>query len=189
MYFGMHKYRALGFFCVLFLDFLIVLWEIKWCRFFACFDFAFCIVRTHPYCLVFRWFIWLLFCFLILNIYLCACLIFCGDFMLCLMLFCKQIAHIYISCFSAGCCRCHFLDLSDFLCAHFRFCWLHRQFILSTLLLASCFALLQLFLMFVWLVSCLLFFALQISWLHQFALARFRFFLAPLLIFLPPPYL
>ena len=29
MYFAVHKYRALGFFCVLFLPFLIVLWEIK----------------------------------------------------------------------------------------------------------------------------------------------------------------
>ena len=156
----MHKKFALCFSCALFLTFLIVLWGNKWVRFFACFDFAFCIVWAYPYCLVFRWFICLLVCFLLLYMYFHACLIFSSDFMLCLIVFCCQIAHICISCFSAGCCRCRVMDLSDFLWTHFRFCCFHRPFIVSTMLLASCFVLLWLFLMFVLARFVLAFFAL-----------------------------
>ena len=129
------------FFCVLFLSFLIVSWGNKCVRFFACFDFAFCIVWAHPCCLVCRWVFCLLVCFLILYVHLRAYLIFSSDFMLCLIVFCCQIAHICISCFSAGCYRCHFFNLSDFLCTHFRFCCLNRPLITFTLRLASCFAL------------------------------------------------
>ena len=49
-------------------------------------------------------------------------LIFFSDFMLCLIILLRQIVHICISCFNAGCCQCYLLDLSDFLYAHFRFC-------------------------------------------------------------------
>ena len=138
----------------------------------------------HPSCALFCLLVCLLFCFLLLNVHLRACLIFSSDFVLCLIVFCRQIAHIYISCFSTGSCRCRFLDLSDFLSTHFRFCCLHRPFIVFTLLLASCFALLQIFLMFFLARFVLAFFAVQISGLHQFALARFRFFGGHCLFFL-----
>ena len=101
------------------------------------------------------------------------------------LLFCKQITHIYISCFSAGCCRYNLLDLSNFLYAHFRSYCLHSRFMFFTLLLAPCFALLQLFLMFVWLVSCLLFLLSKLAGLNKFALARFRFFWRCCSFFLP----
>ena len=55
-------------------------------------------------------------------IYLRAYLIFCSDFPLCLIVFCGHISHIYMFCISAGYCRCHFLDLSDFLCSYFPVC-------------------------------------------------------------------
>ena len=53
------------------------------------------------------------------DIYLRACLIFCSDFPLCLILFCRHISHIYVFFFSAAYRRCHFLDLIDFLCRYF----------------------------------------------------------------------
>ena len=138
----MHKYRSLGFFCVLFLLFFIVKWENKCCRFFACFSSAFCIVWAQPYFVISCGFICLLSCVLMLYMYLRACLIFHSDSMLCLIVFYRQITHSYISCFSAGCCRSHLLDLSDFLWAHFRFCCLNSRFMRFTLLLVSCFVLL-----------------------------------------------
>lgn len=100
---------------------------------------------------------------------------FSSDFVSCLIVFFSQITHIYISCISAGCCRCHFLDFSNFLLTHFRFCCFSRPFIGFTLLLTSCFALFQLFLMFVLARFVLAFFAIQMRLLHQFAFARFRF--------------
>ena len=135
----MHKTFTLWFSCVLFLTFLIVLWGNKWVRFVVCFDIAFCIVWAHPYYLVCCWVFCLLVWFSILYMYLRPYLIFCSDFMVCLIVFCCQIAHICISCFSAGCCR--FLNFSDFLPTHFRFCCLYRLFIPFTLLLNSRFAL------------------------------------------------
>ena len=107
--------------------------------------------------------------------YLPAYLIFSNVFLLCLIVFCCQITHICISWFSAGCCRCRFLDLNVFLWAYFRFCCFARTFIVSNLLLASCFAWLQLFLTFVLARFVLTFFALEISGLTKFALVRFRF--------------
>ena len=100
-YFRMHRYFVLGFSCALFLTFFIVLWGNKWVRLFACFDFAFCIVWAHPHCLVCRWVFCLLVCFLVLYVHFRACLIFSSDFVLCLMIVCRQIAHIYVF----ACCR------------------------------------------------------------------------------------
>ena len=117
----------------------------------------------------------MLFCILGLYVYFPACLIFSNVFLLCLIVFCCQIDHICISWFFAGCCRCRFLDLKDFLWTYFRFCCFRRPFVVSTLLLASCFAWLQLFLMFVLTCFVLTFFALEISGLNKFALVRFRF--------------
>ena len=117
----------------------------------------------------------LFFCFFILYMYLRACLIFCSDFLFYLIVFCRYISHIYMFCFSAGCCRCHFLDLSDFLCNYFPVCCFDRPFIIFTSLLPSCFVVLQLFLMFVLTFFVLDFSALQIGGLNKFALVRFRF--------------
>ena len=110
----------------------------------------------------------------VIYVFTCLPYFFYSDLMLCLIVFYRQITHIDISCFSAGCCWFHLLDLSNFLCTHFRFCCLHSRFMLFTLLLASCFDLLQLLLMFVWLVSCLLFLIFKLAGLNKFALARFR---------------
>ena len=134
------------------------------------------------------WFVCLFtcfFCFLLLYVHSPACLIFCSVFVFCLIVFCRWIAHIYISCFSAGCCRCRFRDLSYFLWTHFSFCCFHRPFIVSTFLIASRFALLQFFLVFVLARFVLVFFSLQISGLNKFALARFRFLWCRCSIFLP----
>ena len=141
----------------------------------VCFNSAFFGMLWHLSCAIACLFTCFLFCFFELYVHSPACLIFCSDFALCLIAFGSQIVHIRISCFSAGCFRCRFLDLSDFLCTHFRFCWLHNTFIVFTLLLASSFALLWLFLMFVLAGFVLAFSALRISGLHKFALARFRF--------------
>ena len=130
---------------------------------------------TQPYFVISCLFICLFFCFLLLYMYLRACLIFSSYFILHLIVFCCEIAHICISCFSAGCCRCHFFDLSDFLYTHFRFCCLNRPSITFTLRLAYFFALFQHFLMFFLARYVLAIFAMQISLLHHFALARFRF--------------
>ena len=156
-YFRMHRYFVLGFSCALFLTFFIVSWGNKWVRLFACFDFAFCIVWAHPHCLVCRWVFCLLDCFLVLYMHLRACIIFSSDFMVCLIVFFCQITHICISCFPAGCCRCRFLNFSNFLSTHFRFCCLHRLFIMFALLLDSRFTCSSFSWYFFWLVSCLLF--------------------------------
>ena len=103
------------------------------------------------------------------------------------LIFPNDYSHLHFL-FFADSCRCHFFDLSDFLCTHFRFCCLNKPFITFTLLLTSCFTLFQLFLMFVLTRFVLAVFAVQISLLHQFALARFRFSWH-LYLFLPPPYL
>ena len=153
----MHEYCALSFFCVLLLTFFIVLWEIKWCRFFVCFIYAFCIVWAQPDFVISCQFICLFFCVLILYMHLRACLIFSSDFMVCLIVFFCQITHICISCFPAGCCRCRFLNFSNFLSMHFRFCCLHRLFIMFALLLDSRFTCSSFSWYFFWLVSCLLF--------------------------------
>ena len=108
--------------------------------------------------------------------YLRACIIFCSDFMLCLIVFCSQLHTFAFSCFYAGSCRCHFRVLSDFLCALFAFCCFSSPVIVFTLLHAFSFALLQLFLMCFLTCFVLTFFALKISGLHNFLLARFRFF-------------
>ena len=103
------------------------------------------------------------------------------------LIFPNDYSHLHFL-FFADSCRCHFFDLSDFLCTHFRFCCLNKPFITFTLLLTSCFTLFQLFLMFVLTRFVLAVFAVQISLLHQFVLARFRFSWH-LYLFLPPPYL
>ena len=96
--------------------------------------------------------------------------------MLCLIVFCSQLHTFAFSCFYAGSCRCHFRVLSDFLCALFAFCCFSSPVIVFTLLHAFSFALLQLFLMCFLTGFVLTFFALKISGLHNFLLARFRFF-------------
>ena len=96
---------------------------------------------------------------LILLIYVFVCLTyFCSDFPVYLIVFCRHIVHIYMFCFSTGCCRYQFLDLSDFLCIYFPVCCFDRPFNIFTSLFASCFALVQIFLMFV-----LIFFVLDFS--------------------------
>ena len=105
-----------------------------------------------------------------------ACLIFCSDFMLCLIVFFSRLHTFAFFCFYAGCCRCHFRVLSDFLCAHFPFCCFCSSVIAFTLLHAFSFALIQIFLMFFSPCFVLAFFALKISGLHNFLLARFRLF-------------
>ena len=137
----------------------------------------------HPSCAFLCLLSCLLICFLLLYMHLRACLIFCSDFMLCLIVFSSQFHTFVFSCVYAGCCQCHFLDLSDFLCAHFPFCCFCSPFIVFTLLHAFSFALLQLYLVFFLLDSVLDFFALQISRLYKFVLARFRFFLCRCLFF------
>ena len=139
----------------------------------------------HPSCALFCLLVCLFVWFLLLNIYFRACIIFSNDLVLCLIVFCPQIAHICISYFSAGCCRCRFLDLSDFLWTYFRFCCSQRPFIAFTLLLASCFTLLQLFSMFVLARFVLAFFSLKISGLNKFALVRFRVVWCRCLFFFP----
>ena len=116
----------------------------------------------------------MLFCILGRYVYLPACLIFSNVFLLCLIVFCCQITHICISWFYAGSCRCHFFDLSDFLCTHVRLCCLHRPLITFTLLLVSCFALFRLFLMFILPRFVLTVFAMKITSFSKFVLARFR---------------
>ena len=55
----------------------------------------------HPSRALFCLLVGLLLCFLLLNMHLLACLIFSSDFVLCLMIVCRQIAHIYVF----ACCR------------------------------------------------------------------------------------
>ena len=116
-------------------------------------------------------------------------LIFCSAFALCLIVFCRQIVHIYTVCIYAGCCRCHFNYLSAFLWTYFRFSCLHRPLITYNLLLASCLVMFQIFLVFFLTRFVIVFFALQIILLHQFELARFRFLRRLCLIFFHPNYL
>ena len=110
-------------------------------------------------------------------------LIFCSAFALCLIVFCRQIVHIYTVCIYAGCCRCHFNYLSAFLWTYFRFSCLHRPLITYNMLLASCLVMFQIFLVFFLARFVIVFFALQIILLHQFELARFRFLRRLCLIF------
>ena len=53
--------------------------------------------------------------------------------MLYFIVFRKQIVHICICCFYAGSCRCHFLDLDNFLGTHFTFCCFCRRCMIVTL--------------------------------------------------------
>ena len=108
--------------------------------------------------------------------YLLACPIFCSDFMLRLIVFFSRLHTFAFFCFYAGCCRCHFRVLSDFLCAHFPFCCFCSSVIVFTLLHAFSFVLIQIFLMFFSPCFVLVFFVLKISGLHNFLLARFRLF-------------
>ena len=77
-----------------------------------------------------------------------ACPIFCNDFILCLIVFCRQLHTFAFFCFYARCCQYHFRNLSDFLCTHFPFCCFCKRFIIFALLPAFSFASLQLYLVF-----------------------------------------
>ena len=107
--------------------------------FFWLFNFAFFGMLWHPSCAFFCFLSCLLVCSLLLCMYFRACQSCCNDLMLCLIVFCQQIVHICIVCIYGGCCRCHFLDLSDFLCAHVPFYYYGRSFIFLLCCLLFCF--------------------------------------------------
>ena len=127
----------------------------------------------HPSCALFCLLVCLLFCFLLLNVHLRACLIFSSDFVLCLMIVCRQIAHIYVfaccrifgdatsSCvavFAVGCSfflRPRLLHCGVYACCNL-FCSIYCNF--SVFFLQS-------------LSAC--FFCNFLHWVTQFALARF----------------
>jgi hypothetical protein len=111
----------------------------------------------HPPCAFFCLLSCLLVCFLLSYMYFRACPSFWNDLMLYLIVFCQQIVHIYIVCIYGGCCRCHFLDFTDFLPTHFPFCCFCSKLITLSLLSAFSFASTQLLFMIFWLVSSLFF--------------------------------
>ena len=142
----------------------------------------------HLSCVIIYLFTCLLFCLLILYVYLRACLIFWSHFMLCLIVFCRQIVHVCNYLMFAGCWWCHFLVLCSL-----RQLWI-RFFVTQTLLGAYFVKLNLLYL----LVGFLMFFfdwfrAWFFCAVNQLATSicacSFSFFLIPLLIFLPPHYL
>ena len=130
----------------------------------------------HPSCAFLCLLSCLLICFLLLYMHLRACLIFCSDFMLCLIVFSSQFHTFVFSCVYAGCCQCHFLDLSDFLCAHFPFCCFCSPFIVFTLLHAFSFALLQLYLVFFCSIQWLIFLHCKSAGYTNLCLLVFVFF-------------
>ena len=124
----------------------------------------------------------LLFCFLILYAYLRACLIFCSRLMLYLIVFFRHITHI---------CNCLILQVVGGVTFSFRAVCVQVGFIIFVVqtFIDVCYVMLNLLYL---VVGCLLgfsgsfracFFAMQISLLHQFALARFRFVLFRCLFF------
>ena len=105
-----------------------------------CFISAFSGMLCHSSCAFLCLLAWLFFCFLLLYMYLRACPIFCNGFILCLIVFFSQLHTFAFSCFYAGSCRCHFLDLDNFLSTHFAFCCFLRWSMVVTLLSAFSFA-------------------------------------------------
>ena len=151
--------------------------------------FHFCILYTVGTCIlcnILRVHLHILLCFGSICVFPCLPYFFPCLFAL-LHCFLSPITHICISCFSAGCCQCRFLDFRDFLSMHFCFCCFHRPYVAFTLLLAASFVCLQFFLMFVFARFVLAFFALRIGGLNKFALTPFRFFWCHRSFFLVPP--
>ena len=88
-----------AFFSVLLLFFWLCNNKISVAFFFACFNFAICIIFWSALCTIIYLFPCLFFFFFVSNMQSLTCLIFCNDFAPCFIHFCCKIVHFCIICF------------------------------------------------------------------------------------------